>query len=122
MTEQPAGANQKSILTSSFVSGCFCSDFLPAATALQSAQGCLPSKVFSNASVTEQVRIFLENIPTHATDCSKAQCPPIDRIRAITTKHLPSRFLTPRAIEATSAGKSIPNYCSLWMISLGCSI
>ena len=55
----------------------FFSDFLPAAMALQSGQGCWPSKVRDTAWLTEPQLKFSASIVVQATDCSKAQCAPV---------------------------------------------
>jgi serine protease inhibitor len=45
--------------------------------ALQSGQGCLPSKVRDTAWLTEPQLKFSASIVVQATDCSKAQCAPV---------------------------------------------
>src|SRR4051812_18724977 len=79
---------KKSIFTSSFCRSCSCDALRPSSTTLQSLQGCFPSKVFWSPSENPSVWLNWMAIPTQATDCSKAQCPPVARTSAATTSHL----------------------------------
>src|SRR5665213_1337406 len=70
---------------------CFCSDFFPAAMALQIQQGRLPSKVRETAS-TSGARLKLSaSIVVHAIDCRKAQCAPVITTSVATIKSLAKR-------------------------------
>ncbi len=59
--------------------------------ALHKQQGCLPSNVWVKASVSDPVRRLAANIAVQATDCSTAQCAPVEMTSATTTQNLPNR-------------------------------
>ncbi len=76
-----------SSLSASFCWSWLRSDSRPARIVLQSVHRCLPSKVFSSASLKEACCEKLITIPVQATDCRMAQCAPIPRMIAPTTNH-----------------------------------
>jgi len=69
----------------------FFSAFLAAAMALHRQHGCWPSKVLPTASENESQRKLFASIVVHATVCSAAQCRPVARTRAVTTRNFPQR-------------------------------
>jgi len=74
----------------------FFSDFLPSATPLQRAQGCLPSKVRWRAAEKEVVARLSTNIVVQANDWRKAQCRPIEQANASAIRSLGNLWNTRR--------------------------
>lgn len=87
----------------------FRSDFFPAAMALHNGQGCSPSKVFETASVTDWLQRLFASIVVQAMVCSVAQCKPVAKTSARTTRNFPQRANTTaklnRDSETASADK-----------------
>ena len=74
----------------------FFSDFLPLAMALQSAQGCLPSKVRWTAAENEVVVRLSTSMVVQANDCRKDQCKPTEQASATAIRSLGNRWNTKR--------------------------
>ena len=73
----------------------FCSDCFPALMALHNGQGCSPSNVCETASVRDcWLERLAASIVLHATVCSAAQCRPVARTSARTTRNFPQRTNT----------------------------
>ena len=95
MSTNFSGAGGNSIFNVGETASDFFSDFFPAAMALHSGQGCLPSNVLETASVTDCVQRLFASIVVHATVCSAAQCAPVERTSAAITRNFPQRANTP---------------------------
>ena len=72
----------------------FFSDFFPSAMALQSRQGCLPSKVCVSACARESRCKLPASIEVQASDCKKTQCNPMEQAKASTSINLHNRVNT----------------------------
>jgi len=91
----PSAAGGNSIFKTGAMASDFFSDLFPTAIALHSRQGCLPSKVWDTASVSDCWLARLDaSIVVHATVCSAAQCHPVESTSARTTRHFPKRATT----------------------------
>ncbi len=83
-----------SIFNVGVVAADLCADFFPAARALHNGHGCSPSNASLTASATELVVRLAASIVVHATVCSAAQCAPVVKTRARTTRNFPLRVNT----------------------------
>ena len=72
--------------------GSFFSDSVPFFTTQHMRQGCSPSKVWLKPSLIEPVLIeYTTAMRTQAADCSTAHCPPMETIKAVSSKNLAQR-------------------------------
>src|SRR6266446_7488238 len=94
-----AGAYENSNLFGSTRNSDFFSACLFFEICLQSAQGCLPSKVRSTACGREVVRRFSASMVVQATDWSTNQCAPMAVRHATSTSTWPIRLNTTAVFE-----------------------
>ena len=82
----------------------FFSDFFPSAMALQSRQGCLPSKVCVSACARESRCKLPASIEVQASDCKKTQCNPMEQANASISINLHNRISTRRKLRQLAEG------------------
>lgn len=109
-----SGAGGYSIFKAGATASVFCWDFLAAAMARQIGQGCSPSKVCETASETVCVQRLPASIVVHATVCSAAQCRPVVKTSATTTRNFPQRANTGARFRESSTKSrfhAVPRCC-----------
>ena len=109
-----------SIFNAATTASDFFSDFLAAAMALHNGQGCSPSNVFETASETDSVQRLSASIVVHATVCSAAQCAPVVRTSAATTRNFPQRAsTTTKSFFARRMSSLVQRFASQTSVPLG---